>query len=293
MISSKTEIIIVSDDKDYYRLYELMQAFTLTEQYVELDLTQHKFYTPMKVLILTQFIIFLKRKGKEVSVTLNSKNKYTRYIEGIGLFEFCRKNIDSPTTHNGIHSQTAMPIRRINTENMTEYITMAADYFSLFAPSKDLTILNISISELVNNVVDHSKSDIDAYIFCQYYKSKNEIAVVVSDIGIGIPSSVNQYLKGIGKENLSEQECVEWALTQNYSSKTKPHNRGAGLSNIVSFCENTVSSLRIMTNNIALVMVNGKKKYFIQKKKIKGTIVEIIFSIDSLDDKNTNEYFDY
>jgi anti-sigma regulatory factor (Ser/Thr protein kinase) len=100
-------------------------------------------------------------------------------------------NTHKPTKIRAVPDFSAMPIRRVEKESMFEYIMETEKYFKSICGHKDLAMLNLCMSELINNVYDHSFSSIGAYVFCQYYPESHEIKMAVSDYGIGIPKSVN------------------------------------------------------------------------------------------------------
>jgi sensor histidine kinase regulating citrate/malate metabolism len=112
-------------------------------------------------------------------------------------------------------------------------------------------MLNNSIAELINNVYDHAKSPIDAYVFCQFFPKDRSIKIVVGDLGIGIPNSVNNYLKSIADKTISNKASLKWAIEERKSTKSMPHNKGLGLYNLHSFIKSSQSSLRILSNDVA------------------------------------------
>ncbi|MCU0431636.1 MAG: hypothetical protein MUF42_16870 [Cytophagaceae bacterium] len=194
-------------------------------EYIDVNVTKLDFISTSMVIMLTQFFVSIIKNGVNGSITIDERKKSNKYLRDIKIIEFCNSNYVQPHTISEISSQTAMPIKWITTETLNSYITMSESYFGTFCRDKDLTILNICISELINNVYDHSGSEIGAYIFCQYYPTLNRISVVTADLGIGIPTKVNQYLCSIGKEKMSSKDCIEWALTENNTSISTPRNK--------------------------------------------------------------------
>lgn len=82
--------------------------------------------------------------------------------------------------------------------------------------------------ELVKNVFDHSRTNLDAYAALQTYPQGNRLTVAVSDSGIGILSSLRPALKGGKWDNLSDVDLVVEIFREGISSKPED-KRGMGL----------------------------------------------------------------
>jgi len=281
--------IEVGSVNDYGKIYDTIANYDSIESEICIDLSNHKFIKPIGILTIVQAIIFFKYKGLDVEIIKKKKKGVANYLSQIGLLEFCEKNYISSTTFDAITSETAMPIRRLDRTNMNAYIESAKNYFRNFCDGKDLTMLDVSISELINNVYDHAESPIDAYIFCQFYPKKNQIIVSVSDLGIGIPGSVNRYLIKNNKLPISDIECIKRALEPNKSVHSKSHNKGLGLDNLLTFIKSTNGYIRIISNQ-AFYYGGQYRSHGI--KNFKGTSVEVQIKIDELDELDINETFD-
>jgi len=182
-----------------------------------------------------------------------------------------------------------MPIRRIDQAHIEEYTFATLHYLHQFCREKDLTMLSVGIKEAINNVHDHSKSEIGAYIFCQYFPKNKTIKVCVSDMGIGIPKNVKNYFS-----ELSDAECIMWAVGQNNTTKSTPQNAGHGLTNIVDFVKSNNGDLQILSGDGRYVLHN--KKEVLTKNTIKnfiGTLVEFSIIVDNLENEEEiiTQYF--
>lgn len=270
------------------RLYELMEK-NPKNQRISLNLYAVKHIKPNEVILIVMFLIHLSNLGNIIEIIMPENEKTKEYLEAIELIKFCNKNLRMSSTLDVISSQTAMPIRRLTEDKMSEYIDFSKDYFQSICNGKDLTMLNLCMAELLNNVYNHSKSNIDAYAFCQYFPQKSQIKVVVGDYGVGIPHSVNTYLKSQGSinENFKATEALNWALQLNNSAKSIPRNQGKGLDNVVNFIKSNKSNLFIYTND-AYLRINSKSGFeeIIEKNYInnfKGTIVAFTINVNNLD----------
>ena len=285
---TESHMVSYETSKDADKLYSLMES-ELSNSRVILDLVNAKFIKPNEVILFVMFLIRMGNLGNKLNVLFPEEKKTHEYLEAIGLINFCNKNLTESSTLNAITSQTAMPIRRLTEERMSEYIDFAKSYFEGICHGKDLTMLNICMAELLNNVYNHSESEIDAYAFCQYFGSKKEIQVVVGDYGIGIPYSVNRYLKTTNQieDKLNDLDALRWALVLNNSAKSIPNNQGKGLDNVLTFTKANGGNLFIYTNGAFLRTSEKDNELVFDNNYIhsfKGTIVVFTINVDNLDD---------
>ena len=277
--------ITLSSRSDFSKVFQLINSELAPDEEIIYDLKNFSFFEPIDILLFTMPVIYFKNRKVKQSYCRPSKNNTRSYLSDIGLFEFCKTNYQEPITIEGISSRSAMPLRRITPVTMNNYILRAQTYFSTHCPLKDLSFLNLTISELINNVKDHAQSPIDAYIFCQMYPRLNIIKVVVGDLGIGIPVSVNTYRESRKEPILSDTEAIIWAVEQNTSSKSHPHNRGKGLNNLLEFINYNRSIIKIYSNKGILLAT--KDRIVSSKSTIRdfqGTIIQMEINVDNLPD---------
>jgi hypothetical protein len=283
--------IVIKNQKDYGKLFHLIFKGNQSDT-VTIHLYSH-FLTPSDILILSQFIIIqLRQIGKVNLKVLEPKVK--DYLEAIGLFEFCSSNFLEPTEIEAILSYTAMPIRRVNRETMNYYITKTQKFFQSYCVKKDLGMLNITLSELINNVYDHSNSPIDSFVFSQFYPNLNEIKIAVSDLGNGIPRTVNSYFNNKGLHQVSQEDAIKWALKLNKTTESLPHNAGRGLDTICSFVKANNGSWILLSDQIKMGgmrlqnnFTQNPIEYFI------GTVIEITIKVANLEDQEIIDTIDW
>jgi len=282
--------------KDYGLIYAMMASNSIAMgDVVTIDLTDHLFFKPVHVILLTMGIIQLVHSTGEVIVVPPINESHNRFLMDIEFENFCQSNLHKSKTMGEIASKTAMPIKRLSLEYLNSYTLDVLKYLGTKCEGKDTSMLNISIAELINNVYDHAGSEtggspIDAYIFSQYNSEKRQISIVVGDFGIGIPEKANKYFAEEGLPLRSNADCIKWALELNESSFSQPHNRGKGLNNIYSFVKSSGSHLRIFSNDVMLDSGNAGDKYGKNPiEDFRGTVVEVEINIDGLaiDDETT------
>src|SRR5690554_2164130 len=148
---------------DYYSLYAAIEK-EIQNQNICLAI-EKTFLEPFEILIITLFVI--KQTSRNCQVTIKASTKVLDYLKAINIVDFCKTNLIHPKTVEAVPSYYAMPIRRVEDVSMNEYILKTQDYFKPFCEGKDLGMLNLCLSELINNVYNHSFSSIGAYVFCQ------------------------------------------------------------------------------------------------------------------------------
>jgi hypothetical protein len=154
--------------------------------------------------------------------------------------------------------------------------------------------LNIALAELINNVHDHANSPIDSYVFCQYFEKKSKIILAVSDLGIGIPSSVNSYLQRKGSTLLTAEETVKWALELKKTTQSMPHNAGRGLDTISTFLQTNKGTWRLYSDSIRMTSTPESNKFEENPvKHFKGTIMEISINVSNLNEKTIEDSFNW
>ena len=79
------------------------------------------------------------------------------------------------------------------------------------------------LSELFNNIKDHTRFDIGS-IFVQHYPQEKRINLSLADFGVGIPEKVRGVVSG-----LTDAEAVVRAVQEGFTTKSTPGNAGLGL----------------------------------------------------------------
>lgn len=140
------------------------------------------------------------------------------------------------------------------------YATEAQKYFqNAYLKGKSLDSLHISLTEVFNNIFDHSGSLVDGYVLTQYYPKIGKIVTSICDFGIGIPKKINQYWIDHKKEMLPDDLALKAALKRKVSSQSTPHNRGFGLANILDSVSKLGGEVEIRSNYAVFSMSEGMR----------------------------------
>lgn len=149
------------------------------------------------------------------------------YLERMGLYNFL--GIKSGLKIEKHESAGRfIPLTRIKTSNdLTSFLTEMIPLLHL-SINKAQAIQYI-FSELVRNVLEHSRSEKGAIICAQYFKKSNTIRIGVADVGLGIKNTINQSYSA--KNDL---DAIRLALWPGITGTTRKkggteQNAGAGL----------------------------------------------------------------
>jgi hypothetical protein len=204
------------------------------------------------------------------------------YLESFGFDQFC-KSLENDTFRVSNDKKT-FPLWLIS-EAKKEFYTIEVQKYleNNHFGSQDLFVLGSSLAELMNNIFDHSKSKIPGYTFTQYNTRSETIVTCVCDFGIGIPTSVNNYLKKVGEHAMDDDEALKRAFKLRFSTLTKPHNRGFGYDNIFNSISAMNGKLHIVSNHALFVMHdNGKIISHLMDMNFPGTLVVITLNTHHL-----------
>lgn len=184
---------------------------------------------------------------------------------------------------------------QIQRETSDTYIQSAhRHYASHFFQGKDIHFLADYLAELFNNVLDHAfageATERIAFAFLQYYPSRGRLFVSVSDFGMGIPASVNRFLRKQSKEPIMPAEAVKWALKLHYTARSRPHNRGWGLHTVSTGIEVLRGQLVIQTSRVvyAIVQSGEQKLSRLPNTAFPGTTIFITMFYDELPDEEAS-----
>jgi anti-sigma regulatory factor (Ser/Thr protein kinase) len=282
--------INIQSTNDYFKLYSILEK-ELSDIRIKI-IIEKTFLEPFEILILTLFII--KQKQRNCIISVSAPENILKYLKAIKIVDFCASNFKEPNTIEFLDSFTAMPIRRVEESTMNDYIQKTQGYFATFCKDKDLGMLNLSLSELINNVYNHSFSSLGAYVFAQYYDKSNIIKIAVADLGIGIPMSVNTFKKTLGEKELTSKECIVWALKEDMTTKSIPRNQGKGLDNIKSFMRKNKCSWKLFSENVLMNGYPSSNNYEVNPISFfKGTVVQLNIKIDNLPQLEVQDELDW
>lgn len=228
----------IKEDKLSPQIQFILKVFTDIEndEYhdsFEIDFSRTKFCSCFLLGILHSIILQLRKEDKVIEMNINGSVRY--YLDLIhfdaGFLIDKKELIDE--LHQYSH-KSYLPIvhfprfgRWDENEIPSEVCINALLKLIYEKTSADADFRNdvsFIISEITDNIIDHSESNI-GLITAQYYPSKNILDIVISDTGQGI---FNSYKRNENFSPSTNEDAMRFAL-EGKSSKNELETRGFGL----------------------------------------------------------------
>ena len=121
---------------------------------------------------------------------------------------------------------TAQPLREVRQQDSHSWIRLQlVPWLSRCSgvAERDLAELQTCVSELFNNIADHTEHDVGS-VFAQWFPNEKQLEVCVADFGAGVPSTVRRVAP-----DLSDAEAIARAFEDGFTSKSISTNRDVGL----------------------------------------------------------------
>lgn len=165
------------------------------------------------------------------------------------------------------------------------YAKNVEKYFrNTFFKKKDLSAISLSMIEAYYNVFDHAEAQGNAFSLIKYDEEAEILNVAISDFGKGISKSVRDFNPDIK----TDKEALLKSVEINFTVKSKAHNKGKGLDNILS-CSSVV---RIFSNNALLLKRDGIIKIFDINFHFHGTLIYFEIPLSLSEDEEILEEFE-
>ncbi len=181
---------------------------------------------------------------------------------------------------------TYTPIVQIQGRSQTEQIrnsltSTIMQNFSAISPTNQADLrkyLNHMFSELLNNVSDHSFSDIGGFAMAQYYKTNKKVQFAIADKGCGFLANIQSKFPDIKTEEEAIIKALGKAVTasKNYVYG-QTRNAGYGLYTLETILNHSKGSLIIISNDTMLKMTTGKKTIYKLPISWNGAVVAFEF----------------
>ena len=138
---------------------------------------------------------------------------------------------------------------------------------------KGLQVLEWSLSEITDNVLNHAEAPGGGFVQVTTYASDHRVEYVVADAGIGIPASL-----GIGDHEEALRRAIQEGITRNPNS-----NAGNGLFGSYSVAEASQGSFTIESGSARLSHYDGRVRFRRDMTMFPGTIVVASINYDRND----------
>lgn len=197
---------------------------------ISFDLSTLEFVRPAGVVFLTNLAQWLEAEGCRVRFMKPVvRSEACRYLDDS---EFFLQRCGARFWSDSKVRSTSMPVQLIKQERIHSWLRATLIPWlshSLGVSPSTLSDLQVCISELFNNIKEHTRHDIGS-IFVQHYPNEKRIIVVIADFGVGIPETARRV-----DPNLSDTDAVISATKEGFTSKSVSTNQGYGLDILLKF----------------------------------------------------------
>ena len=228
---------------------------------------------------LIHYLKFVRRC--EVTQGQSNKDVANFIYDELGL-----KYYYKGTNHIESTDTSILNLWRVIREEADLYTNRVEDYFkNNYFRNKDLSTISISMVEAFYNISDHAKAGENAFSLIMYNHKRKELKVAISDWGKGIVGTVREFDKSIK----SDTEALERAIQDDFTISSTTHNKGKGLSNILS-CSDVV---RIFSGNALLLKTSDQLKIFEVGFYYPGTLIYFDKDLNKLEDVDYLDDFNW
>ncbi|MBV9052720.1 MAG: hypothetical protein JO357_17665 [Hyphomicrobiales bacterium] len=182
------------------------------------------FVEPSGIVFLSNFIHWLHvQKSTARFIGVNKETEALRFLDDSLFFEQHWKKKLRSSSRPRSTTRPLIKIAQPKSHAWLQFNLVPWLSSEIGIPPPSFADLKTALSELFNNIQDHTAYDIGS-IFAQHFPNKKEIIIALSDYGRGIPASVRTRLP-----NLSDSEAIIQAVQEGFTIKSEKRNRGAGL----------------------------------------------------------------
>ncbi|UCM45048.1 hypothetical protein [Aeromonas dhakensis] len=273
------------DDNGFYRFYNMLFSIEL-HQGIQYNITfsfEKCNFAGFNMAILLGVFLWEIKKNPNIYVYVNlatqtmNKQVYLK-LRNMRLFNDVAQGVE-----NGyIPEEELIPYKSFY-KNEGELVVL--DYLKEkwigvnrinFSREVETSVMS-SLWEIFANAFEHSHSS-EVHCCGSYDKKEKILTLIVGDIGDGIITSVNGYLK----QTLSPQHALEWALAKGNSTYTlnlresgREQPRGLGFEILRQLVDVNNGSMEIYTSSIHYHREKKANTYSNRDKLIKGTWVKL------------------
>lgn len=234
----------VFDDSIGALIVQLIEAEKKPSSNLVLDFQDVQFYVPVALAFLLSTVMRWKSAGRQVEFVHLEACPCLSYLQRMDFFALSKVALpENFQRHDPSGRFVALyPVDNDARGKVDKICSqLAGCIFPELAESDNPEItgpydmLEYAASELINNVIQHSKAT--GYVAAQVYQKSGFVRLAVVDAGIGIRGSFEENKPEFWDDKMSHLDAIRTALQPKVSSKThlpvawgSPVNAGVGLS---------------------------------------------------------------
>ena len=186
---------IVSSDNTIVGLSrKLVTSFEVGDHSFEFDMSNVSFLQVGQICLLAMFGKWAKTHGGSGRIVgLDPRSNVFHYLQRIDFFNYLQVVV--PEAFERHPSKTFVEIKEIINDDRNTANEIPAKFREIIEATSWLdksivSAIDNSFGEIMDNVLNHSRTDIPGIAVSQYYPNKNYVEFCVADVGIGIPASL-------------------------------------------------------------------------------------------------------
>ena len=247
--------------KSILALYQKVKA-SLPDKII-FDCGNVQFFRPLGLNLLACFIseILSLENHPEIYFTPPKEYLVFAYIKNQGFFDCFQFESDAVQQRIGSRIQqetysTGIRLKKLEKLNYS-YIEGVAGWLSencSMDSDTAFSIFNVTLVEVINNVVQHSQSPIGCFVCAQAYPREDRLILSIVDLGMGFLKSLSESYPQLQ----SNAEALELAIQEGITSKGM-QNAGRGLWVLSGFLKECSGLLNIVSGDGFLAQdIDGK-----------------------------------
>ncbi|MBX9735839.1 MAG: hypothetical protein K2X32_02845 [Phycisphaerales bacterium] len=238
----------------------------------EIDFSECQYLGPDAAALIYAAYLRASSQGQRVEVKLpTAPRALLAFCQFSGLEHYLKKG-KRPDGHHpdcetvplsqffGEPISVGQPVVRLVSRHMPDLSIDLSDY------------LSTCITEVVQNMLDHSESNVGGVRCARYFVKRHEVRVALVDHGIGIGERTRR-----GRQiDWDDVSCLGRVLQGEFSARTKTHNAGIGLNTLWNVVRNHGGSLLILSGTAVSQMygtMNEPRTARFQGGRFPGTAV--------------------
>ena len=142
--------------------------------------------------------------------------------------------------------------------------------------------IGVAINEVLHNTADHADSPCGAYMCARYFTKHRDVRVSIVDMGEGISTTLSREYP----EAEDPVRALQMVFEGGFTSKSRPSNRGLGISNLVLHVCHRRGELIVASGSAIGRIEHGRRGpiFEVLPHKIPGTAVFFRMNVDDTDD---------
>lgn len=220
---------------------------------------------------------YASHSGVNATARLASEGDVFRYLQRVNFLEFVKAEIPEGFQRHSSDGRflevTVISDEALNgiTQELRSIVSGSTE-----VDASVTSALDYSFGEIVDNVLNHSKTEVDGFVAAQYYPSRRYVEFCVADCGVGIAGSL---ANNPDYAHLSGQELLLKAFEEGVGERVKANFDGSpgsgcghGLAFLARLVEVSNGTVWVVSHENAAVIRGGCKES-IEGLYFPGTIV--------------------